>query len=295
MARIICDTYIKSNKKIWGDDIHDEFNQRILAVNNMYGWLYEKGILEKVSLQFKDYKEATYFALDAKDLLPYRQDMENSGITGATLSARHIFDESYTPCTYSGAITLGWTMSGYRSVDGCVGRSWECGLVQNLDVKGIYEVSDVRDSEGVRAAVKALFAQFDWKPTLSEQKFLDLPDLSLAARLVSFYKDFDFYDFMDNMELSQTEEDLIADLEKQLNDPKSAASILESVKQIFHEECLTPEQAAETGRLIHDIGILHTKTPSKASLKDQIASADSRKADSLAAASAKGKDVEPEI
>ena len=170
MSRIICDTYIKGEKRIWGKNVQDEFNQRILAVNNMYGWLYEKGILEKASFEFKDYKEAAYFALDAKELLPYRQEMEKSGVIGAALAARHIFDVSYTPCTYSGAIELGWTMSGYRSVDGSVGRSWECGLIQQLNTEGIYEVSDVRDAEGVRAAVNKLFSQFDWDLTIPEQR-----------------------------------------------------------------------------------------------------------------------------
>ena len=170
MARIIADIYTKGSKHIWGDDPGDEFNQRILAVNDMYGWLYNQGILEKVSFEFKDYDDATFFALDAKDLAPYRVEMEASQAKGAALAVRHIFDEDYTPCTYSGAIELGWTMMSYRSVDGCVGRSWECGLVKGLNTDGIYEVADVRDGQGVKAAVQFLFSQFDWSLTLPEQK-----------------------------------------------------------------------------------------------------------------------------
>lgn len=170
MARIISDMYVKEDKHIWGNDPNEEFNKRILAVNEMYGWLYEKGILEKVSFEFRDYEDAAYFALDAKDLMPLRRQMEASGCQNASLATRHIFDESYTPCTYSGAIELGWTMMSYRDVDGCVGRSWECGLVKNLDSEGIYEVARVRDESGVKAAVSALYAQFDWILTLPEQK-----------------------------------------------------------------------------------------------------------------------------
>lgn len=170
MPRIISDVYIKENKNIWGKDPTEEFNQRILAVNNMYGWLYEKGILEKVSFEFKDYEDAAYFAVNAKDLVPYRKEMEAAEIESAALAVKHIFDVPYSPCHYSGAIELGWTMSSYRDVDGSVGRSWECGLVKSLDTDGIYEIAKVRDEQGVKAAVRALYAQFDWNLTLPEQE-----------------------------------------------------------------------------------------------------------------------------
>lgn len=289
MARIICDIYIKKDKKIWGDDIQDEFNQRILAVNNMYGWLYEKGILEKASFEFKDYEEASYFALDAKDLLLYRSEMEKSGVTGAALATRHIFDEPYTPCSYSGAIELSWTMSSYRSVDGCVDRSWECGLVKNLDTTGIYDVAEVRDAQGVRAAVHALFSQFNWKPTLSE-----LSKSSLASRLVSFYKDFDFYDFTDKMEIGQSEEDVITDMEQQLDSPKSTTGILERLREIYQEDNLTPAQKVEADRLIQDLSGLLSKTLPKVSLDDKISSAASRSGEPSNQAEQKSKDQEPE-
>lgn len=170
MARIICDTYIKGEKRIWGDDPNTEFNKKIIAVNNMYAWLYEHGFLQKAAFELKDYADAAYFAVNASDLSPYRKQMEESGLPNALTAVRHIFDEPYTPCTYSGAIELGWTMMSFRDVDGCVGRSWECGLIKSLNTKGIYEVAKVKDEQGTREAVKNLFSQFDWKPTLGEQK-----------------------------------------------------------------------------------------------------------------------------
>lgn len=170
MERIIVDTYSKQEKQTWGNDLNDAFNRKILAVNDMYGWLYDQGILEKVAFQFKDYEDATHFALDAKDLAPYREQMKISGLPEARLAVHHIFDENYSPCVYSGAIELGWTMMCYRGVDGCVGRSWECDLIKSLNTDGIYEVAKVKDDQGVRAAVTTLFGQFDWKPTLSERK-----------------------------------------------------------------------------------------------------------------------------
>ena len=38
MERIICDMYFKKEKARLGADANSEFNQRITAVNNMYGW-----------------------------------------------------------------------------------------------------------------------------------------------------------------------------------------------------------------------------------------------------------------
>lgn len=165
MVRIICDSYIKGEKQTWGTDKADEFNRRILAINNMYGWLYQKGILEKVSFQWKDYKAGTYFAFDAKDLAPYRAQMESCGLPDAALAVQHIFDQEYSPCHYSGAIQLSWSMSSYRSVDGCVGRSWECGLIQGLNVPAIYGIQGVLESQGPKAAITAAFATYDWRPS----------------------------------------------------------------------------------------------------------------------------------
>lgn len=170
MERIICDSYIKGQKEIWGEDRNAEFNRKILAVNEMYGWLYEKGILEKVSFEFKDYSFGTCFALDVKDLLPYREQMEKSGLDGSELAVQHIFDVEYTPCMYSGAIELGWTMASYREVDGCVGRSWECGLVQAMNVEQIYQVLAVQEEKGVKEAVKRVFEIYPWKETDLDKK-----------------------------------------------------------------------------------------------------------------------------
>lgn len=170
MTRIICDTYFKGEKPLYGEDPHSIFNEKILAVNNLYGWLYQKGVLEKVSFEFKDYEDITYFALDASDLMPYRKEMEVCGVEGIGLAIHCVFDSSYFPCEYSGAIQLGSPMMFYRSIDGCVGRYCECDLIKSLNTDGIYDVLDVKDAYGVKAAVKHLFGKLDWNLTLSEQK-----------------------------------------------------------------------------------------------------------------------------
>ena len=174
MERIIVDRYVKGEKHIWGNDPNMEFNKKILCINEMFGWLYNQGILEKVSFEFKDYSDCAHFAVDTKDLTVYRDQMEASGLPNASLAVRHIFDEPYTPCQYSGAIELGWTMSSYRDVDGSVGRSWECGLVQSLNTEGIYDVLNMQQKSGVKEAVKTLFASLDWLPSdLGKEKSIE--------------------------------------------------------------------------------------------------------------------------
>lgn len=173
MARIISDTYEKGEKYIWKRDkdnpVNQEFNRKIVAVNDMYGWLYEKGILRDVSFEFKDYSDMSYFALDVKDLEPYRAQMEQSGVQDASLAIKHIFDEEYTPCLFSGAIQLGWTMRTYRDVDGCVGRSWETGLVQHLNSSVVHDIFDVQREKGVRAAVSKVFDLSGFEPDLFDK------------------------------------------------------------------------------------------------------------------------------
>lgn len=165
MERIICDRYQKIEKPLFGDDLNAEFNQKIVAVNTMYGWLYEQGLLEKVSFEFKDYSSATYFAFDAQDLLPYREAMESSGIDGAKLAASHIFDVEYSPCIYSGSIELSWTMFSYRSFDGTVSRSWENELCRHLNSSAVLDVAAAREAKGVKAAVQLSFELSGFKKT----------------------------------------------------------------------------------------------------------------------------------
>ena len=180
MERIISDTYVKGKKHIFMDDPDTEFNKKIVAVNNMYAWLYDQGILEKTSFVYKDYSDVTYFAVDAKDLEPYRKEMEASNVDGAALAVSHIFDEHYTPCRYSGAIELGWMMATYRDVDGCVGRSWECDLIKSLNTEGIYKIYDIQREKGTKEAVKALYDEFEWK---KEGLIKEAGEVSLASRI----------------------------------------------------------------------------------------------------------------
>lgn len=168
MERIILDYYDKDTKQLWDLDAESldtrRFNKKILAVNNMYGWLYEQGILRELSFKFKDYSDMAYFALDVKDLERYREMMVNSGVEDAELAVHHIFDEAYSPCLYSGAIQLSWLMMTYRDFDGTVGRSWECGLVKGLNSLTVLDIEQTKNEKGVKAATEMAFDLYGFVP-----------------------------------------------------------------------------------------------------------------------------------
>lgn len=165
LERVISDSYTKGEKQIWGSDKTDEFNRRILAVNDMYGWLYQQGILRQVCFEWKDYSDITYFAFNAQKLAPYRTQMENSGLSDAALAVQYIFDEDRRPCLYSGAIELGWTMRTYRDFDGTVGKSWECDLVSHLDSPTVLEIEEIRERDGIQAAIHSVFEYSAFEPS----------------------------------------------------------------------------------------------------------------------------------
>lgn len=191
MPRIISDTYEKGEKHIWNGDkdapVNQEFNRKIIAVNDMYGWLYKKGILRDVSFEFKDYSDISFFALDVKDLEPYRSEMEQCGIKDASVAVQHIFDEEYTPCLFSGAIQLGWTMRTYRDIDGCVGRSWETDLVQHLNSGPAHDILALQMEKGVKVAVSKTFELSGFEPDMFD-------------KACEYYQDWIDIDNKDNLE-----------------------------------------------------------------------------------------------
>lgn len=162
-VKVINDFYSKQNHRQWGEDPATPFNTKIRAVNTMYGYLYNKGILKEKSFVSKDCASEFYFAIDAKELEPYRDEMLNSDVENAELAVSHIFDVEYSPCTYCGAITPGWTMKTYRSNCGCVGSSWECIGCRDFDNHSASKISEMRYAKGTIEAVKLEWSMFDWK------------------------------------------------------------------------------------------------------------------------------------
>ena len=158
MERIIVDSYAKNFHPTPDRFLVPEFVDRIVAVNTAYGYLYEQGILQKVAFEFAERDGNIYFALDANDLTPYRKELESADIPNVTLATREIFEEYYTPCLYSGAIELTWTMATHRDFSGTVERSWEIEPCRHLETDQVLEIRDVLESKGAREAVKHLCA-----------------------------------------------------------------------------------------------------------------------------------------
>lgn len=76
---------------------------------------------------------------------------------------------------------------------------------------------------------------------------------SLASRLNDFYRDYDWYDYNDDLEIWQTQEDAIAELEKQVGDPEQITSIVAELEKIVAEENTSPEQKTTAEKLILDL------------------------------------------
>lgn len=66
MPRILSDSldHKKLDVSVGVDDSLGK--QRAVAVNRMYRWLYDNGILEEQSFRFKDCGDKVYFAVDAR-------------------------------------------------------------------------------------------------------------------------------------------------------------------------------------------------------------------------------------
>lgn len=163
--RIIADCYCKKGPRRFDDDVNDPFNKRVAAVNAMYGWLYDQGILTKKAFEVRDYSDATYFAIDVSTLVPYRKAMEESGVPDADIAVQNIFDEVYTPCLYSGAIELSWTMQTYREFSGTVERSWECEYIRDLNSCAVLDIEKIKKKKGIKAAISEAFRLLEFEPS----------------------------------------------------------------------------------------------------------------------------------
>lgn len=81
---------------------------------------------------------------------------------------------------------------------------------------------------------------------------------SLAARLNDFYKEFDFYDYMDVVVVSD-ESATIAALEQQLQDSGLTHGILTALTHFREEVELSGEQVSALDGLINDVGLHEAK------------------------------------
>ena len=139
------------------------FNHKVKSCYDMYQWLYKKGILRKEAFLYNENssegEQEVSFAIDTENLLPYRKQMETSGVEDADLACRYIFgDKGYetTPSKYSGSIFLSWSMLTYRG-QLCVSRSWETESEQDLNTEHLQEVAKIRKKYGTKKAVEKVW------------------------------------------------------------------------------------------------------------------------------------------
>lgn len=163
-VRIINDEYVKGKVPSWGMDSENEknqeFNKRVKAVHNMYEYLDDKGILKKVSFRYEGDAEGASFSFEADKLLPYKEEMLNSGVEDADIAVENIFYTEFSRCLFCGGIRLRWLMQTYRDTDGCVGRSWECWMCQHLESGDAHEVAEKRREKGSKAAIEYMWDKF---------------------------------------------------------------------------------------------------------------------------------------
>jgi hypothetical protein len=163
--RIICDCVSKNGPNLYGNDITTPLNKRMIMINNLYLWLYKEGILEKISFEYKDYDDATFFAFDAADLVPYVNNIVNSGIESAADALNLILFDKIQPCVFSGTRQPGCRMTTYRNNNGCVGRSHECELIQYLETGAASVVYGIKNEYNPRMATNILFRISMFDPT----------------------------------------------------------------------------------------------------------------------------------
>ena len=92
-------------------------------------------------------------------------------------------------------------------------------------------------------------------PPLNGFSVIDSPFLnkSLAARLVDFYKDYDYYDYQDSLEVGDTDEDAIKRMGNDLTKPEAVVSLLSQLKEISADTDLSSDQKAELEYLIGEL------------------------------------------
>ena len=96
----------------------------------------------------------------------------------------------------------------------------------------------------------------------------------LAQKLNDFYKDFDFYDYMDSVENFENPEEVVTELAKQLEDPDAVSGILDTLAGIKEEGGLSAEQVRTLDDLILDLSEVQVNLGK--SVRDVIAEAIAR-------------------
>lgn len=85
-------------------------------------------------------------------------------------------------------------------------------------------------------------------PLLSRRR-----EVTLAERLIGFYKDYDLYDYRDSLEAGDTDEDAIKRTAEDLTNPDAVTLLLNDLKEIATDADLSSEQKTELESLMREL------------------------------------------
>ena len=97
------------------------------------------------------------------------------------------------------------------------------------------------------------------------------PYHDLAERLLHFYQEYDPYDYRDNMELGETDEDALANLEQQLHDPDQCRGILDTLQSYLDDTDPEEEIAADLELFIEQLQELPEQKSEEQLRREEIA------------------------
>lgn len=83
----------------------------------------------------------------------------------------------------------------------------------------------------------------------------------LAARLVDFFKDYDHYDYMDSLEVGDTDEDAIERVKNELGSQAAVNSLIEGLTEIISDEDISDELRTEAVSLINELKAMSQEPP----------------------------------
>ena len=184
-------------------------------------------------------------------IFEYLKENKSSMRSGLPIELRDIIDErSVYDGSYEGMIEflerpgLEHVRNARFIIEDVFNEENKIVLLYVKDIKE-YDDFDLRQFAYKMKRLEAYEASFDNTVVLETK--------SLASRLNDFYKDFDFYNYMDSVDGAQTEEDLIEDLVEQLWDLKAVNGILEFLKDIKENGEPDKEQLQVLEQLIEDV------------------------------------------
>ena len=89
-----------------------------------------------------------------------------------------------------------------------------------------------------------------------------IPQYDLAARLVDFAKDYDFYEYQDNLEVGESDEDVIRKTQEKLSDSETLQGIIDYLENIYPED-LNDDQKVQVEEFLTELKKIEVKPPER--------------------------------